>query len=1547
MCCINSPVVEEMSQSFETVLRSLEKIAVGCKDRHAFLKACCSYASTRMKDPNHEDLSPEELSNILFYPLKVAAETREEGFVALALDAIQKMVAQGVIDSAQIYKSPDVPIPPKKKTLGSLFSNATDLPTPKNEREENVPLVSILINTVCLNSALTVEEIQMLVARTLLTTVCTQKCEVHGPQLLLAVRTCCNIYLQGRTPQVQTSAKTTLAQIIGTVQLRAETETRDLPPGTLPACNTNDETLSNPDSDVTDTLDDGTHDFKGMSERDCFLLFRSLCKLSSKTVADSAADSVEVRSKSLSLTLLYHFMSTVGDQFKQTEAFCQAIHKYLCGSLLQNCMSSIPEIAKVSLNILLTIFTTHRHNVKSKVPVFFIRVLFPLLDSANASFSHKSAVLSLFEKFVNDPQAVADLFVNFDCAVGCPNIFEQLVNQISKVAQATHTAPNWITSQQSEHLKLQSIATLSALTRSLVEWMTQQQSAAGSQRSLDAAETVPTDEEGVETVTEVERMIKDKRVYEAVIGTFNKKKGKDGIDLALQSGLIREETPMEVAQFLLTKGLDKVKIGEYLSQNKPFVKEVLRQFIYFNDFTGLEIDEAMRVFLGKFKIFGEAEVVDRTMEQFAEKYCSQNPHAFSSPGTAYILSFSIMMLNTDLHSIHVKAKMTADEFVRNNRGIDDEKDLPRPFLESIYNRIKTREIKLDGDSAASPVASSNNAEDNIFVSLEKKKQQNYKLETDSLVQNSLQLLTDDAPAEEYITAASPQIVAAMWAVTWTALLPALSVQMEESSDESTVDACLQAFDAAMRINCNFQLATERKAFLSSLLAFTHLTSLREIMYKNVKSIDTLIKIAAREGNFLEGSWHEILRCISLLDKLHLIGNASRLESLSGPHPHRGSVSQRAADHKRIEHHNAEMITAHVNLVEVDRIFSKSGELSGNAVTDLVEALCKVSAEELQENPQPRTFSLQKLVEVAEINVGRLRYFWSKMWSHMSKHFISVGLDKQQIVSMFVVDSLRQLSVKFLQRDELGNFNFQRDFLKPFEVIASQTKRFEIRELIIASLGQMVDSRAENIMSGWKIVINTLAKCSSDSHLSVVSSAFDLLRRLTLRHMYLLATPDLFTELINAWSMFGGNVVDHSVAESSISIIQLIAVIIENGIPPRSHPIYTQDFSSEALQAFSQLKGPENIPLLASGKKHDIKIWLSLLAALSSLSSVQDVEIRFLSLDALFSTLSVHGSIFTADDWSMIMGGTIFPIFDNILCDLNLLSTSGSEELVESFESQSQLLSKTMQGASDLFAHFFPELGNQLEEMTNTFLQCGRKNSPNIAKVGFDHFVLLLKSLDAANHLSQEHWSSIERRLIIACEYGCNQIQHNFLRPATAGKSDEPTDCVVALALLLEMMSHVMVLPSLPSSCIGTFMTTFLDSFSVAAAVLEDHASGRTLPELAVMPLFELERVSCAAFIASIPKSSDTEQIVRWSTNVMKRCVSIYNANASSMEYLVIESTVVRLLEILIELPDDRFLAFVDEAYAEICETISVCSESISKILVKVFLRVGALRGPRN
>ncbi len=67
---------------------------------------------------------------------------------------------------------------------------------------------------------------------------------------------------------------------------------------------------------------------------------------------------------------------------------------------------------------------------------------------------------------------------------------------------------------------------------------------------------------------------------------------------------------------------------------------------------------------------------------------------------------------------------------------------------------------------------------------------------------------------------------------------------------------------------------------------------------------------------------------------------------------------------------------------------------------------------------------------------------------LSDFFVEVGCHRNLQVAIHAVDSLRQLAMKFLERDELANYTFQNDFLKPFVVVMRQSKAVEIRELII-------------------------------------------------------------------------------------------------------------------------------------------------------------------------------------------------------------------------------------------------------------------------------------------------------------------------------------------------------------------------------------------------------------------------------------------------------------------------------------------------------------------
>ena len=86
------------------------------------------------------------------------------------------------------------------------------------------------------------------------------------------------------------------------------------------------------------------------------------------------------------------------------------------------------------------------------------------------------------------------------------------------------------------------------------------------------------------------------------------------------------------------------------------------------------------------------------MSAFAEHYCSHNPGTFSTSDSVYILSFAVIMLNTALHNKNVKVKITEDQFLAQNKGIDAGKDLPREMLLAIYTSIKEEPFKIPDET---------------------------------------------------------------------------------------------------------------------------------------------------------------------------------------------------------------------------------------------------------------------------------------------------------------------------------------------------------------------------------------------------------------------------------------------------------------------------------------------------------------------------------------------------------------------------------------------------------------------------------------------------------------------------------------------------------------------------------------------------------------------------------------------------------------------------------------------------------------------------------
>ncbi|KNZ64264.1 hypothetical protein VP01_104g12 [Puccinia sorghi] len=187
---------------------------------------------------------------------------------------------------------------------------------------------------------------------------------------------------------------------------------------------------------------------------------------------------------------------------------------------------------------------------------------------------------------------------------------------------------------------------------------------------------------------------------------FNQKP-KEGLRFLEAKGIIYDDPtlprPQSLAFFFKTcPRLDKKLLGDYIS--RPENLEVLKAFMTLFDFRGKLISDCLRELLETFRLPGESQQIARITEVFAAVYVAAGAHDVKTEDAAYVLSYSVIMLNTDQHnpqnrltdqrlSWHQK-KMTLEDYKRNLRGVNDGEDFSGEYLKAIFDSIRKREIVM-------------------------------------------------------------------------------------------------------------------------------------------------------------------------------------------------------------------------------------------------------------------------------------------------------------------------------------------------------------------------------------------------------------------------------------------------------------------------------------------------------------------------------------------------------------------------------------------------------------------------------------------------------------------------------------------------------------------------------------------------------------------------------------------------------------------------------------------------------------------------------------
>lgn len=1094
--------------------------------------------------------------------------------------------------------------------------------------------------------------------------------------------------------------------------------------------------ISNGDSTVTNegSMEIGSESeniaaakFTHVLQKDAFLVFRALCKLSMKPLPEGQPDpkSHELRSKILSLHLLLSILQNAGPVFRSNDMFIMAIKQYLCVALSKNGVSSVPEVFELSLSIFVALLSNFKVHLKKQIEVFFKEIFLNILETSSSTFEHKFMVIQALTRICADAQSVVDIYINYDCDFSAANLFERLVNDLSKIAQGRQALELGATTVQEKSMRIKGLECLVSILKCKVEWSkdlymnpnlqttlgetthktsvnnepdTVDQSSlsiklSGSSLSLNSSGStnanLGSNKEVLDLPEALEERKQRKELMETGIEMFNKKP-KKGISFLQERGLLGMKVE-DVAKFLIFDDrLDKTQVGDFLGDNDEMNRSVMCAYVDVKDFSDMDIVAALRFFLEGFRLPGEAQKIDRLMEKFASRYCDCNPNnnLFTSADTVYVLAFSVIMLTTDLHSPQVKNKMSKEQYIRLNRGINDNKDLPEEYLSQIYDEISDHEIKMKNTTVTINKPSGGKQ----AIINEKKRKNLWNMEMEAISVTAKNLMESVSHVRESFTSAKHlEHVRPMFKMAWTPFLAAFSVGLQDCDDPEIASLCLDGIRCAIRIACIFHMTLERDAYVQALARFTLLTAnspITEMKAKNIDTIKTLIMVAHTDGNYLGTGWLDIVKCISQLELAQLIGTGVRPQYLSGG----GGQSHRDALDPSVKEHIGETSSQSV-VVAVDRIFTGSIRLDGDAIVDFVKALCQVSLDELNSGHQPRMFSLQKIVEISYYNMGRIRLQWSRIWHTLGDYFNSVGSNANEDIAFFALDSLRQLSTKFIEKGEFSNFRFQKDFLRPFEHIMKKNRAPAIRDMVVRCVAQMVNSQSLNIRSGWKNIFSVFHLAAGDNDESIVDLAFQTTGKIvtvlykTQFHIMI----DSFPDAVKCLSEFASNARFPDISMEAIRLLRTCAGSV-----------------NESPQQFAEHTGMENDINVLEEDRIWVRGFFPQLFSLSCVVNRCKLDVRTRALTVLFEIVKTYGESFKPNWWRDLFN-ILFRIFDNMKLP---------EHHTEKAEWMTTTCNHALYAIVDVFTQYFDVLGPLLLKDLYSQLQwCVQQNNEQLARSG--------------------------------------------------------------------------------------------------------------------------------------------------------------------------------------------------------------------------------------
>ncbi|CAL9008088.1 unnamed protein product [Prunus brigantina] len=939
-----------------------------------------------------------------------------------------------------------------------------------------------------------------------------------------------------------------------------------------------------------------------------------------------------------------------GSSIQNHPKLLSLVQDELFQNLMQFGLSTSPLILSMVCSIVLNLYHHLRTELKLQLEAFFSCVILRLAQSRyGASYQQQEVAMEAVVDFCRQKTFMVEMYANLDCDITCSNAFEDFANLLSKSAFPVNFPLSSI--------HILALDGLIAIIQGMAE-----RSGNG---SVSSAETLTNLEEYTpfwlmkcddysdpnHWVPFVRRRKYIKRRLMIGADHFNHDP-KKGLEFLQGTHLLPDKLdPESVACFFrYTSGLDKNLVGDFLGNHDEFCIQVLHEFAGTFDFQDMNLDTALRLFLETFRLPGESQKIQRVLEAFSERYYEQSPQILANKDAALLLSYSIIMLNTDRHNVQVKKKMTEEDFIRNNRHINGGDDLPREFLSELYHSICKNEIRTTPEQGASfPEMTPSRWIDLIHKS---------KKNAPFIVSNFRPHLDQD-----------------MFAIMSGPTIAAISVVFDHAEHEEIYQTCIDGFLSVAKIAACYHLEDVLDDLVVSLCKFTTLLnpSVDEPVLafgddpKARMSTVTVFTIANAYGDYIRTGWRNILDCILRLHKLGLLsarvaseaagdsevsadpghgnpitnslssvhmpsvstprrssglmGRFSQLLSLDTEEPRSQPTEEELAAHQRT--------LQTVQKCHIDGIFSDSKFLQAESLSQLAQALIWAGGRPHKGSSSPEdedtgVFCLELLIAITLNNRDRIMLLWQIVYEHIS------NIVQSTVMPCALVEKAVFGLLRICQRLLPYKENLADELLRSLQLVLKLDARVADAycEQITQEVGRLVKANASHIRSqlGWRIITSLLSITAR--HQEASEAGFDALFFIMSDGTHLL--PANYVLCVDASRQFAESRVGE--VDRSVCALDLMAGSVDC-------------LARWVCEAKQSMNDEEAVKM-----SQDIgEMWLRLVQGLRKVCLDQREEVRNHALSLLRKCLTgVDGIPLPPDLWLQCFDMVIFTMLDDLL-----------------------------------------------------------------------------------------------------------------------------------------------------------------------------------------------------------------------------------------------------------------------------------------------------------